>query len=161
MLENAIEESNLIDLTVFDTFPDYANDEVYPWDIIGILAAFPDVRRLGDGDFLWKIKIFQTENRSVNIEFKTSSSAEEPKFCRIADPVGKIVYIRHITMWSKGNAGLYAPFGKTQFQKQHFNYRTILVLDFTAEEMEKFEQVKFLPRFVNKLASRATKCASE
>ena len=118
--------------------------KIDPWDILGVLACLPTSEDLGNGEFRWKITVFQTENEYIDIEFTTGSADEEPKFQRLEYPPGSIVYIRHIKPYEKGEAALYSPFGQNEGNpgKKHYNHRTIFGIDATDNDLRCFEQVR-------------------
>lgn len=131
----------MIDLTRYDDWPENASLKIDPWDILGVLACLPTSEDLGNGQFRWKVTVFQTENEYVNIEFNTSSADEEPKFQRLENPPGSIVYIRHIKPHLKSEAGLYSPFGRSEAGKKHYNHRTFFAIDASTNDLRRFEQV--------------------
>ena len=138
--------SALIDIETFDVFPNY-NERSDSWDFIGILASVPKMKHVCPGRVRWEFDLFQTENRYLNIEVDTYSQAEEPKFQRNSDPVGSIgsiVFIKHVTPYDVGRAGLFPPFGQIYQGRKHYNHRTILVIKTSAEDLLQFEKVRSL-----------------
>ena len=132
----------MIDLTKYDNWPENAALWIDSWDILGVLACLPISEDLGNGQFRWKITVFQTENEYINIEFNTGSAEEEPKFQHLEHPPGSIVYIRHIKPYEKGVAGLYSPFGGSEAGKKHYNHRTFFAIDASTNDLRRFDQVR-------------------
>ena len=133
--------SSLIDLATFNDFPQFSGQYIEPCDILAILASLPRVTPMPPDSYRWNMTLFQTENQQINIEFDTHSSIEEPKFQRLRDPVGCLVFIKHIKPWEEGHASLFTPFGHNDQGHIHFNHRTFLVLDTNRDDLLKFERV--------------------
>ena len=143
MLEKyeALEASSLIDLSIFDDWPNFACEKIDPWDCLGVLAYPPHCRDLCCGAFQWTITLYQNEVDYIRINFNCYSADSEPKFQQLNYYVGAIIYIRHIKPFAKSEAGLYSPFGNSDAGKPHYLHRTILALDPTLEELRDFEKV--------------------
>ena len=131
----------MIDLETFDVFPRFSGQKVDSWDVIGILAKDPRVTSVGLF-YRWELTIFQNATEVLTIEFDTNAADEEPKFQRLQDPIGCLVFVKHIKPQWKGHAGLYTPFGQPDQGQIHYNHRTIIVMDTNREDLIKFEKVR-------------------
>ena len=143
----ALESSWLIDLSLYDG-PTFTNGRIDPWDIIGVLKAPPTCRNLNSGAFQWRFTLYQSETDSINIEFNCYAAKDEPKFQRLNYYTGAIIYVRHIKVFEKTEAGLYAPFGTEEAGRAHYCHRTIYALDPTMKELRQFEKVLLRKRLL-------------
>ena len=137
----ALESSQLIDLSLFDDWPIYAGEKIEPWDVLGVLHSPPVCRDLGCFAFQWSFTLYQNEVDYVNIEFNCYDASEEPKFQHLNYYKGALVYVRHIKMYEKSIAGLYAPYGRLETGRPHYCHRTIYALDPSMKDLRDFEKV--------------------
>ena len=133
--------SKLIDLETFDDWPENCALPNAPWDLVGILVNFPHITDLKCGIFRWTFTVYQSENSYVNIEFNTDRERDEPKFQRLVDCAGQLIFIRHLLPIDEGRAGLYAPYDRPQNLWPHYNHRTIFCMDTSYKYVEQFEKV--------------------
>ena len=103
---------------------------------------------------LMTIKLFQTQNESIEIEFKTTEADDKrgqvPKLQRLACCPGTILFIRHIKPTHKGEAGLCKPFDRAQ---KIFDHRTILAIDASDDELKMIQTGQLVHFGVNEAAS--------
>ena len=88
--------------------------------------------------------LFQTENKSLTVEFDTSRAIDEPKLQRLSNNgVGEIIFLRHLLPTDKDRATLCPPIDQPDGDKPHFNHRTLYVLEVDLEKLDNFEWVGF------------------
>ena len=84
----------------------------------------------------------------MTIEFDTTRSEDEPKLQRYYKDnfEGALVYIRHLTVFAHGVAGLYAPYDQPERGQKHYNHRTFYIIDVDKDfkNLDDFEWVRSL-----------------